>query len=99
MANFGRTVSPLALETVITASSSWEQVGEIMGVHRTTAMRRAKAAGIDHLLQSTKYIFGKAAGPMRRQAPRASAKPVEDDVECYELPPEVEAVLYSRGMW
>ena len=35
-----------------------------MGIHRTTAMRRAKAAGFDHLLQSTKYIFGKAAGPM-----------------------------------
>ena len=93
-------MAKLALETVISASSSWEQVGEIMGIHRTTAMRRARAAGLDHLLQSTKYIFGKAAGPMKRQEPRASAKPVEDDAdECYELPPEVEAVLYNRGMW
>ena len=93
-------MSPLVLETVITTSSSWEQVGEIMGIHRTTAMRRARAAGLDHLLQSTKYIFGKAAGPMKRQATRVSAKPVEDDAgECFELPPEVEAVLYSRGMW
>lgn len=93
-------MAKLALETVISASSSWEQVGEIMGIHRTTAMRRARAAGLDHLLQSTKYIFGKAAGPMQRQEPRASAKPVEDDAgECCELPPEVEAELYNRGMW
>lgn len=93
-------MSPLVLETVITTSSSWEQVGEIMGIHRTTAMRRARAAGLDHLLQSTKYIFGKAAGPMKRRELRASAKPVEDDAgECCELPPEVEAELYNRGMW
>ena len=89
----------MALEAVISASSSWEQVGDTLGVHRTTAMRRAKAAGLDHLLESTKYIFGKAAGPMKRQAPRAPQKSVADDVECYELPPEVEAVLYNRGMW
>ena len=91
---------PLALEAVISASSSWEQVGDMLGVHRTTAMRRARAAGLDHLLQSTKYIFGKAAGPMKRQEPRVSAKPVEDDAgECCELPPEVEAALYNRGLW
>ena len=91
---------PLALETVVRSASSWEEAGSMLGIHRTTAMRRARAAGLDHLLQSTKYIFGKAAGPMKRQATRLSAKPVEDDVvECCELPPEVEAELYNRGMW
>ena len=94
-------MAKLALETVISASSSWEQVGEIMGIHRTTAMRRARAAGLDHLLQSTKYIFGKAAGPMPKQQARVVQKPVEDDaaVECYDLPPEIEAVLYRNGLW
>ena len=71
-----------------------------MGIHRTTAMRRAKAAGLDGLLKSTKYVFGKAAGPMKRQEPRASAKPVEDDAgECCELPHEVMVTLYRNGLW
>lgn len=94
-------MGPLALEAVISASSSWEQVGDMLGVHRTTAMRRAKAAGLDHLLKSTKYIFGKAAGPMQRQETRTVARSVEDasSGECYDLPPEVEAALYHRGLW
>ena len=94
-------MSPLVLETVITTSSSWEQVGEAMGIHRTTAMRRAKAAGLDGLLKSTKYVFGKAAGPMPAPEPRGRAASHDADggVECCELPHEVMVTLYRNGLW
>lgn len=90
-----------ALEVAIRSAASWDQVGEAMGIHRTTAMRRAKAAGLDGLLKSTKYVFGKAAGPM--PAPPAKARTVAHEdgggVDCCELPPEVLSALYQNGLW